>query len=64
MVMVVSLPRSLFKTTLMIAAVAGVPHWTPYGIKPVNFVFRADKSYVEDDDDRKEGVMFINQIVR
>lgn len=29
-----------------------------------NFVFRADRSYVEEDKDRKEGVAYINSIVR
>jgi acetylcholinesterase len=45
-------------------AVANMPEWPQYGKQPTNFVFRADASYVEADDDRKEGVAFINTIVR
>jgi acetylcholinesterase len=44
--------------------VAEVPVWQPYGGEPTNFVFRADKSYIEKDDDRGDGVAFINSIVR
>jgi hypothetical protein len=64
MAMVVSLPQTCVETSLTIDAVAEVPVWPPYGRKPTNFVFRPDKSYVEPDDDRKEGVAFINGIVR
>ncbi|KAH8724157.1 Alpha/Beta hydrolase protein [Phaeosphaeriaceae sp. PMI808] len=41
-----------------------IPKWPPYHERPSNFVFRADKSYVEVDNQRKEGVKFINRIVR
>jgi hypothetical protein len=44
--------------------VPDTPHWTPYSVKPINFVFRPDKSYVEEDTDRKDGVAMINKIVR
>ena len=52
------------RTGLIDMTVAGLPKWPKYGKQPTNFVFRADKSYVELDDDRKEGVDFINSIVR
>jgi hypothetical protein len=52
------------KDVLIVNLVAGLPLWPQYGKKPSNFVFRADTSYVEDDDDRREGVAFINEIVR
>lgn len=48
----------------MTRAVPNLPVWPQYGEKATNFVFRADKSYVEADVDRKEGVAFINTIVR
>jgi acetylcholinesterase len=41
-----------------------MPKWPQYRNKSTNFVFRADKSYVEDDCDRREGVTFINTLVR
>jgi acetylcholinesterase len=41
-----------------------MPVWPHYGKQPTNFVFRTDKSYVEEDDDRSEGVAFINTIIR
>ncbi|KAF2789764.1 alpha/beta-hydrolase [Melanomma pulvis-pyrius CBS 109.77] len=44
--------------------VPGVPLWLEYGSSPSNFVFRTDKSYVEKDDDRMEGVAYINRLVR
>ncbi|KAF2028860.1 alpha/beta-hydrolase [Setomelanomma holmii] len=44
--------------------VAGVPAWPQYSKNVTNFVFRADVSYIEPDQDRKEGVAFINSIVR
>ena len=44
--------------------VHGVPAWPQYGKSVSNFVFRADRSYVEDDDDRVEGVAYINSLVR
>ncbi|PSN62394.1 carotenoid ester lipase-like protein precursor [Corynespora cassiicola Philippines] len=44
--------------------VSGIPMWPQYGQNISNLVFRADKSYIEDDDDRVEGVTFINSIVR
>jgi acetylcholinesterase len=52
------------RTRLTTIIVAELPSWPKYGKQPTNFVFRADKSYVEPDDDRKEGVDFINSIVR
>jgi hypothetical protein len=62
--MVVCLQPKRVNTSLTVDVVAKVPVWTPYSKKATNFVFRADKSYVEKDDDRKEGVAFINSIVR
>ncbi|KAF2822000.1 lipase 3 precursor [Ophiobolus disseminans] len=44
--------------------VADLPNWPQYSKEPSNFVFRADRSYVEDDTDRTEGVAFINTIIR
>jgi acetylcholinesterase len=44
--------------------VEGMPEWPQYGNRSANFVFRADQSYVEGDDDREEGVEFINSTVR
>ncbi|KAH7091971.1 Alpha/Beta hydrolase protein [Paraphoma chrysanthemicola] len=44
--------------------IANLPHWPQYGENASNFVFRADVSYVEADEDRREGVSFINDIVR
>ncbi|KAH5324191.1 hypothetical protein HBI12_086380 [Parastagonospora nodorum] len=43
--------------------VAGLPEWPQYINRSANFVFRLDKSYVEDDCDRMEGVAFINTIL-
>jgi acetylcholinesterase len=62
--MVAGIPYLHHGTILTIGAVTGLPVWAPYGEKPVNFVFRTDKSYVEEDNDRKEGIAFINQIIR
>jgi acetylcholinesterase len=62
--MVAGIPYLNHETTLTIGAVTGLPVWAPYGKTPVNFVFRTDKSYVEEDNDRKEGIAFINQIIR
>ncbi|KAH9867231.1 hypothetical protein IAQ61_007823 [Plenodomus lingam] len=42
----------------------GIPHWPQYGKNVTNFVFRTDRSYVEPDDDRLEGVAYINTLVR
>jgi hypothetical protein len=64
MVMVVSLSLTCVETILTIAVVPEVPVWSPYGKMQTNFVFRADKSYIELDLDRSEGVAFINRIVR
>jgi hypothetical protein len=64
MAMVVSLKQRRVKTSLTVDVVPKVPVWSPYGEKATNFVFRADKSYVEKDDDRREGIAFINSIVR
>jgi len=44
--------------------VSGAPSWPKYGKAVSNFVFRTDKSYIEKDDDRKEGVAYINSLVR
>ncbi|KAF2441576.1 lipase 3 precursor [Karstenula rhodostoma CBS 690.94] len=44
--------------------VSGVPAWPQYSKNVSNFVFHADKSYIEDDDDRVEGVAYINSLVR
>jgi acetylcholinesterase len=44
--------------------VSGAPSWPQYGKAVSNFVFRTDKSYIEKDDDRKEGVTYINSLVR
>ncbi|KAF1935223.1 alpha/beta-hydrolase [Clathrospora elynae] len=45
----------------------GVPQiasWPNYASNATNFVFRTDKSYIEEDDDRAEGVAYINTLVR
>ncbi|KAF1967623.1 carotenoid ester lipase-like protein precursor [Bimuria novae-zelandiae CBS 107.79] len=44
--------------------VEGIVDWPQYGESTSNFVFRKDQSYVEKDDDREEGVAYINSIVR
>ncbi|KAL1612321.1 hypothetical protein SLS60_000547 [Paraconiothyrium brasiliense] len=44
--------------------VSGIATWPQYGKSVSNFVFRADKSYIEEDDDREEGVAYINSLVR
>ncbi|KAF2676326.1 alpha/beta-hydrolase [Lentithecium fluviatile CBS 122367] len=44
--------------------VSGIVSWPQYGGSTSNFVFRADKSYIEDDDSRAEGVAYINNLVR
>ncbi|OAG07330.1 lipase 3 precursor [Paraphaeosphaeria sporulosa] len=44
--------------------VSGVPAWPQYSQNVTNFVFRADKSYIEDDQDRTEGVAYINSLMR
>jgi hypothetical protein len=38
--------------------------WPQYGESASNFVFRLDKSYIEKDDDRTDGVTYINTLVR
>jgi acetylcholinesterase len=48
----------------MVAQVHGIAEWPRYREKATNFVFRTDGSYVERDDDRKEGVAYINSLVR
>jgi hypothetical protein len=48
----------------MVALVPGIAEWPRYGEKATNFVFRADGSYVEMDEDRTEGVGYINSLVR
>ena len=45
-------------------AVSDVDKWPQYGNSTSNFVFRADESYIEKDDDRAEGVAYINTIIR
>jgi acetylcholinesterase len=55
---------SACESNLTVDIVQEVPVWSPYGKKATNFVFRADKSYIEKDSNRKEGVSFINSIVR
>jgi acetylcholinesterase len=53
--------------------VPGIAEWPKYGegyehvpghTAPSNFVFRADKSYIEADDYRVEGMAYINSIPR
>ncbi|KAF1954903.1 lipase 3 precursor [Byssothecium circinans] len=44
--------------------VSGIVSWPQYGKNVSNFVFRADESYVEPDDDRIKGVAHINSLVR
>ncbi|KAJ4395117.1 hypothetical protein N0V91_011053 [Didymella pomorum] len=44
--------------------VADIDVWPRYGNSTSNFVFRPDQSYVERDDDRFEGVAYINKLVR
>jgi acetylcholinesterase len=44
--------------------VANAPEWPQYSGNATNFVFRADKSYIEKDDDRVEGIKYINSLVR
>jgi acetylcholinesterase len=44
--------------------VSNVPEWPSYASNATNFVFRKDQSYIEVDDDRAEGVAYINTLVR
>ncbi|KAI4913672.1 hypothetical protein J4E90_005392 [Alternaria incomplexa] len=44
--------------------VSQAPEWPSYATNATNFVFRKDQSYIEDDDDRVEGVAYINSLVR
>jgi acetylcholinesterase len=46
------------------SAVSNIDQWPQYGNSTSNFVFRTDQSYIEKDDDRVEGVVYINTIVR
>jgi hypothetical protein len=64
MVMVVGTSDKFLQLRLNVLIVPDTPHWTPYSRRPSNFVFRADKSYVEEDTERKAGVAAINTIVR
>jgi acetylcholinesterase len=41
-----------------------IPEWSSYATNTTNFVFRKDQSYIEVDDDRAEGVAYINSLVR
>jgi len=52
------------ESTLTGVAVSQAPEWPSYATNATNFVFRKDKSYIEDDDDRAEGVAYINSLVR
>lgn len=44
--------------------VSGIAAWPQYKKSVSNFVFRADKSYIEKDDAREKGVAYINTLVR
>ena len=44
--------------------VSNVDKWPRYKNNASNFVFRADKSYIEKDVDRADAVAYINTIVR
>ncbi|KAI4646799.1 hypothetical protein J4E93_005023 [Alternaria ventricosa] len=44
--------------------ISQTPQWPSYATNATNFVFRKDQSYIEDDDDRAEGVAYINNLVR
>ncbi|KAF2641769.1 lipase 3 precursor [Massarina eburnea CBS 473.64] len=44
--------------------VSGIASWPQYRQNSSNFVFRTDESYIEVDDDRAEGVAYINSLVR
>jgi hypothetical protein len=44
--------------------VPGIMDWPNYAGNPTNFVFRTDRSYVEIDNDRAEGVAYMNSLVR
>ncbi|EMD59087.1 hypothetical protein COCSADRAFT_176311 [Bipolaris sorokiniana ND90Pr] len=44
--------------------VPSTPEWPSYADEANNFVFRKDRSYVEGDSDREEGVAYINSLVR
>ena len=48
----------------MISTVSDTVAWPTYNESVSNFVFRADKSYIEKDTDRREGVAYMNSIVR
>lgn len=44
---------------------SGIAEWPAYKLSaPKNFVFRNDTSYVEDDTYRREGMEYINTILR
>ncbi|KAJ4366737.1 hypothetical protein N0V95_000066 [Ascochyta clinopodiicola] len=44
--------------------ISNVDPWPQYGNSTSNFVFRNDRSYIEKDIDRAEGVAYINTLVR
>jgi len=54
----------VIQTDQILILVPGIVEWPQYRGEPQNFVFRKDKSYVEKDIDRVEGIAFINTIVR
>lgn len=63
-VMVVCDIELQWKATLTFLVVTNIIKWPKYSRNPSNFVFRSDQSYVEVDTDRKEGVEYINSLVR
>ena len=65
MVMEVGTPVPTFSDHLLTRhVVADIPEWPSYANETKNFVFRKDQSYIELDNDRAEGVAYINILVR
>jgi len=65
MVTVVSWPAlHLLIDALTHREVPQIPEWPSYASNATNFVFRKDQSYIEGDDDRAEGVAYINTLTR
>jgi hypothetical protein len=65
MVTVVSWPPlHLLIDALTHREVPQIPEWPGYASNATNFVFRKDQSYIEEDDDRAEGVAYINTLTR
>jgi hypothetical protein len=57
-------PHTGLVIVLITSVVPNTPEWPSYADEANNFVFRKDRSYIEGDSDREEGVGYINSLVR